>query len=897
MPPLDLFPDARFEGFPQTANPFELDDAEQDPSYFASSAISTSATHRGPSVPDISVRKLQEIGSLYAGTANAKTSDGKIIRIAKRRRVVGKTAFQVERDTEHLSRNRYYGVPVHALLSELEGEQREAEALRQSEQASLRAETFEYEPIEELWVDKYRPKKFTDLLGDERTSRDVMRWIRQWDYCVFGKRSSAAARKTGKENDDTRANDKPKDLFERPERKILMLTGPPGLGKTTLAHVAARQAGYDVIEVNASDDRTGAVVQHRIGSALESQAVFNPRPTMVIIDEVDGVGGGGGEAGFIRTLLRFIQDDEKASQDAMRSLSNAGAFTKSKRKRRSVKSLLRPIICICNDQYVSALRPLRQHCQIIQVRPLHPTLVVTRLRDICKRESLPADARALNTLCELADSDLRSCLNSLQYIKAKRGAHLSIESVNASLNQRDMSRSSHSVIEQVFSLPNAKAERKKGRTNVADQKRRSDKIAELALTNGEYSKLLAACHAHYPRQPYHDSLLVKPIKAADWLFFADQCDRHVYDHQHGEMLSYMPYPVAAFNSLFASADCRKVERSKVDWEVRERTRVSSEILEGWRGGVHPDLRQLYPSTTGLATELLPLGLKCIALDLNPTGSTLIRASDKHKLSRTVDGMIKLGLGYVQHRADDHGNSRAEHMGSATANGRPPQLVHSSSSSGSTGYIYKLEPPITELLDYNKPTADDSVARHPFGHPSFTANVVTPPASSSRGDRLLPQRYVVRQMVVSGLQNELIRRRQEHTGEGGVDKRPADDVSANQQPPTKRIATESTARPNESTPAAAATAVMAVPVAVKKDFFGRVIAVKPPVRTASPGGMSEGGTSRAHTPDTLRKSGSGVSTKPKATVFVRFSDGFSDAVRTQVSIHRLLQGCPLEGDTL
>lgn len=76
--------------------------------------------------------------------------------------------------------------------------------------------------------------------------------------------------------------------------QILLLSGPPGLGKTTLAQIVSQQAGYSVLEINASDDRTASTASVRIQNALDAgTAVMGKgRPTCVIVDEVDGATGG-----------------------------------------------------------------------------------------------------------------------------------------------------------------------------------------------------------------------------------------------------------------------------------------------------------------------------------------------------------------------------------------------------------------------------------------------------------------------------------------------------------------------------------------------------------------------------------------------------------------------------
>ena len=36
-----------------------------------------------------------------------------------------------------------------------------------------------------MWVDKYRPTRFNELLSHDRTNREMLRWLKAWDACVF----------------------------------------------------------------------------------------------------------------------------------------------------------------------------------------------------------------------------------------------------------------------------------------------------------------------------------------------------------------------------------------------------------------------------------------------------------------------------------------------------------------------------------------------------------------------------------------------------------------------------------------------------------------------------------------------------------------------------------------
>lgn len=72
------------------------------------------------------------------------------------------------------------------------------------------------EADDSLWVDRYRPKTFTDLMGNDRVAREAMEWLKQWDKCVFGKSSKGKKRK----RDDEEENFDMNDPHQRPKQRV-----------------------------------------------------------------------------------------------------------------------------------------------------------------------------------------------------------------------------------------------------------------------------------------------------------------------------------------------------------------------------------------------------------------------------------------------------------------------------------------------------------------------------------------------------------------------------------------------------------------------------------------------------------------------------------------------------
>jgi chromosome transmission fidelity protein 18 len=588
------------------------------------------------------------------------------------------------------AKKAYYGIEIHKLMDEAKTQrqldefekQRKAEQkiAQPSQEVSLKAVTSASKPAShQMWTEKYRAKKFTELVGDERTHRQVLRWLKAWDHVVF---PGSVKPKSVKVFDD-------KDQGQQQHRKILLLTGPPGLGKTTLAHVCARQAGYEVLEINASDDRSRDVVRGRIKDALGTETVRGikeqgkarkaGRPVCVVVDEVDGVttgSGPSGEGGFIKALIDLVQLDQKNT-----AITGTGDASKGKRKGDKFR-MLRPLILVCNDVYAPSLRPLRMSsmAEVVHVRKAPIDKVIARVKSVFEREFIACDNDAVRRLCENAwglamrkqrvagsrgsgEGDIRGVLVQAEWIAHKLRASeakprltrqwLEPQLQDAQAGQKGFGRGGvREVVERVFlegaGLPNLPtnlsadearliADSKTNPVGVANLRKRAalSALREMIDTCGDHDRVMTDCFATYPTLTYQDDTqLSKPNAGYDWLHFHDCLSSRVYSGQEWELTPYLNTSPCGFHHLFAvvdkgnkawndeapqeeQGDVHPFSGLKADFVAYEAEKQSRTLLTELQSSFSAPLLRLFSSVDDIATELIPSVGKMLAPDVKP----------------------------------------------------------------------------------------------------------------------------------------------------------------------------------------------------------------------------------------------------------------------------------------
>ncbi|KAJ8598235.1 hypothetical protein CTAYLR_005477 [Chrysophaeum taylorii] len=577
-----------------------------------------------------------------------------------------------------------------------------------------------------LWVDKYAPQTFQDLLSDDRTNREVLRALKNWDPFVFrkpapkppvettttrtttkmastmiSKKKAFAWKKRRKlPPNKTEEDDKVFDEDGRPAKKIVLLAGDPGTGKTTLARVLARFAGYRVIEVNASEDRTKTAIERAVTDAQTNRAVGgrDSKPACVVLDEIDGIAGTQASAALVAMATAPLKK----------------------------KTLTRPVVCVCNDLYAPSLRSLRDVSAVFHLRnPPTPQRLVGVLRTVAAREGLDVSQMALQALAEASRGDVRACLHALQFASST-ASNLDAEVFRAvDSGLKDGAADEFDLWRAVFSKPKPRPPIDDGSNTPKKRTTAKNELSAIIATAAslDADRVVAGVHENYPTVIVRDPGALHTASLADDLSEADLLLRR---HDLGARCSAAISCAAGF----ARRDdfVPKLRIPKLLRPDASAFRAIDDARTRWR----PRLERL--GTTACALDLAPwLTRVVLDLDVRPVGLELARPREKALLEATATVMAANGLGFERAVLDDGDNNFKP-----TYKLRPDVVAATTFGGGSGGTVktphHRLAPITCQVLSRQVTIA---LVRHRDGASTTTTTTTAAKKTTTNDDNELP----------------------------------------------------------------------------------------------------------------------------------------------------------------
>ncbi|MCL2608150.1 MAG: replication factor C large subunit [Methanomassiliicoccaceae archaeon] len=220
------------------------------------------------------------------------------------------------------------------------------------------------------WTEKYRPDSLSKVIGNPKAVSDLVSWANSWKKGI-------------------------------PQKRAVVLMGSPGTGKTSAANALAKDMGWDAIEMNASDQRTGDAIRNiaikgaNFNTFMDDEYVSakEGRRKLIILDEADNLFG-------------------NADRGALPVISEL------------IKTTKQPVILIVNDFYALSRKSAAIKTDTLQITFMRSrtTEIIKALDGIARSENVSVDQEALKKIAENSNGDMRAAVRNLESLALGKSA-------------------------------------------------------------------------------------------------------------------------------------------------------------------------------------------------------------------------------------------------------------------------------------------------------------------------------------------------------------------------------------------------------------------------------------------------------------------------------------------
>jgi len=194
-----------------------------------------------------------------------------------------------------------------------------------------------------MWTIKHQPKTVDELVISEETKKRFLKFVLE---------------------------------HKKEKKKSLLLWGEIGIGKTLLPITFAKENNYEIIELNASTQRSKKMIEENLKNMVTTASIFGKKK-IILIDEIDCLG--------------------RTDRGALDAIIKAIGITQH------------PIIITAQDYWNSKISKLRKYVLGLEIKSSSQQSKLNFLKKILRLEKSVYEEEALNEL--IRDNDFRAVIN------------------------------------------------------------------------------------------------------------------------------------------------------------------------------------------------------------------------------------------------------------------------------------------------------------------------------------------------------------------------------------------------------------------------------------------------------------------------------------------------------